>query len=82
MEQLEEAQQYQPHVPYWNEPRLSPTRRQAIETQAEGLRAQLRMDLTLTPGLRIRIEQELKQLERVLERAGSGDAVPPAQRSM
>jgi hypothetical protein len=74
------ARQYQPILPPWNEPRLSAERRQAVEAEAAGLRAQLQTDLT--PGMRIRVQQALTQLERILGKTGSGDAVPESSRSM
>src|SRR6266576_3245429 len=64
-----------------NEPRLSDSRRAEYEVEAAGLRVKLQQP-NLSPAWRIRLEQELQQIERILGKAGSGDAIAPDDRQM
>src|SRR5436309_2743753 len=78
-QQTAEAQQYMPTVPYWNEPRVSDSKKAELEAEAEGLRAQLPSP-DLTPAQKIRLQQALTHIERILGKTGSGDAVDPMYR--
>ncbi len=64
-----------------NEPRLSDSRRAEYEVEAAGLRVKLQQP-NLSPAWRIRLEQELQQIERILGKAGSGDSIAPDDRQM
>ena len=68
------AQQYAPTVPYWNEPRVSDSKKAELEAEAEGIRASLR-NPDLSPAWKIRLEQSLLHIERILGKTGGGDAV-------
>ncbi len=74
-----EARQYMPTVPYWNEPRLTDGKRRELEAEANGIRAQLKSP-GLTPAQKIRLEQALIHIERILGKTDSGDAVDPQYR--
>src|SRR5438105_4413001 len=50
------AQQYAPVVPYWNEPRVSDSKRAELEAEAAGIKTQLKSP-DLTPSQKIRLEQ-------------------------
>ena len=73
------AGHYAPHVPTWNEPRLSDSKKAELEAEAAGLRTQMRSP-DLTPSQKIRLEQSLTHIERVLGKTGTGDAVAPQHR--
>ena len=73
------AQHYAPTVPYWNEPRVSDSKKAELEAEAAGLRTQLQSP-DLTPSQKIRLEQALTHIERILGKTGTGDAVSPQDR--
>ena len=73
------ARQYAPTVPYWNEPRVSDSKKAELEAEAAGIRTQLQ-STDLTPAQKIRLEQGLIHIERILGKTGTGDAVPPEHR--
>ena len=68
-------------VPYWNEPRVSDSKKAELEAEAAGFRTQLQSP-DLTPSQKIRIEQALTHIERILGKTETGDAVSPQDRSM
>jgi hypothetical protein len=67
------AQQYAEPQDYFAEPRVSESKRAELEAEAAGLRTQLQSP-DLTPSQKLRLEQSLTAIERILGKSSSGDA--------
>jgi len=71
--QPKSAQQYALPQDYFAEPRLDAARRAELESELAGLRTQV-ASAGLTPVQRIRIEQSITHLERILGKTNEEDA--------